>query len=76
MASACWRLFALSTAAAFVIQRPLYEKVIVFLSAIPIGLVVNLIRITVMCWAHITFGRHIADAPFHDYAGWLMMPLA
>jgi exosortase len=68
--------FALSTAVAFVMPRPRYEKALVFLSAIPIGLLVNLIRIAVTAWAHKTFGPRIANALFHDYAGWLMMPLA
>ncbi len=67
--------FALSTAIAFVIQRPTYEKVIVFLSAIPVGLVVNLIRITVMGWAHLTFGPRVTETLFHGYPGWLLMPL-
>ncbi len=68
--------FALSTAVAFVIGRPRYEKCIVFASAIPIGLLVNLIRITAMGCAYKTFGQQLTDALFHDYAGWLMMPLA
>ena len=68
--------FALSTAVVFVMYRPRYEKVIVLVSAIPIGLLVNLIRITAMAWAHLTFGQRLANALFHDYAGWLMMPLA
>jgi exosortase len=68
--------FALSTAVAFVMPPPRYEKVIVFLSAIPIGLLVNLIRIAVTAWAYKAFGPRIANALFHGYAGWLMMPLA
>ena len=68
--------FALSTAVALVVRRPWYEKVIVFLSAVPTGLAVNLVRITATGWAHQTFGSHVAEVLFHDYAGWLMMPLA
>jgi exosortase/archaeosortase family protein len=68
--------FALSTAVALVVRRPRYEKVVVFLSAVPVGLAVNLVRITATGWAHQTFGSHVAKVLFHDYAGWLMMPLA
>ena len=68
--------FALSTAVALVVRRPWYEKVIVFLSAVPTGLAVNLVRITATGWAYQTFGSEVAKVLFHDYAGWLMMPLA
>ena len=68
--------FALSTTAAFVIQRPLVDKVVVFLSAIPVGVLMNLLRITVTGVLHQTVGSKIANAVFHDLAGWLMMPLA
>jgi len=68
--------FALSTAVALLIERPRYEKCIVFASAIPLGVLVNLIRITATGWAYHAFGSRVAEALFHDYAGWLMMPLA
>ena len=68
--------FALSTAVAIVIRRPWYEKATIFLSAIPIALVVNIIRITVTGVLHKTVSHEMADRVFHDLAGWLMMPLA
>jgi exosortase len=66
--------FALSAAVAFVIQRPWYEKGIVFVSAIPIALIANLVRITATGWAHKTFSPQVADALFHSYGGWFVMP--
>ena len=75
--SACSLIFfALSTAVVIVIRRPWYEKVLILLSAIPIALIVNIIRITVTGVMHKTVGHEIADRVFHDLAGWLMMPLA
>ncbi|HEV3204940.1 MAG TPA: exosortase/archaeosortase family protein [Gemmataceae bacterium] len=68
--------FALSTAVALVIRRPLWEKILILVSAIPIALFVNIIRITVTGILHDTVGSEIANAVFHDLAGWLMMPLA
>jgi exosortase len=68
--------FSLSTAVAMVIRRPWYEKALIFLSAIPIAMVVNIARITVTGVLHKTVGRELADRVFHDLAGWLMMPLA
>jgi exosortase len=68
--------FALSTAVALVIRRPMWERILVAVSAVPIALVVNVMRITVTGVLHETVGSEIADAVFHDLAGWLMMPLA
>jgi exosortase len=68
--------FALSTAVAFIIQRPLRDKAIIFLSAVPIGVLMNLVRIIVTAILHQTAGSDIANLVFHDLAGWLMMPLA
>src|SRR5205085_11723097 len=46
------------------------------LSAIPIGVTANLVRITVTAILHRTVGSYMANLVFHDLAGWLMMPLA
>src|SRR5262249_32904302 len=68
--------FGLSTAVACVIQRPALDKVVLVLSAIPIALITNCVRIIVTGVLHETAGHEIADAVFHDLAGWLMMPFA
>ncbi len=67
--------FALSTAVAMVVRRPLWEKVLIVASAIPIAVVVNVIRITATGVLYESVGSQIAKAVFHDLAGWLMMPL-
>jgi exosortase len=68
--------FALSTAVALVIRRPVWQKVFLVASAVPIALLVNVLRITVTGLLHETAGTEVADAVFHDLAGWLMMPVA
>jgi exosortase len=68
--------FALSTAVALMVDRPLWERLILIVSAIPIGVLVNVARITATGILHQTIGSRIANAVFHDLAGWLMMPLA
>src|SRR5262249_15573466 len=45
-------------------------------SAVPIALLCNLIRITVTGLLHEKVNSDVANAVFHDLAGWLMMPLA
>jgi exosortase len=68
--------FALSTAVAFVIQRPLFDKVVIFLSAIPIGVLMNVVRITITVLLYQVASEDVAKVVFHDVAGWVMMPLA
>lgn len=68
--------FALSTAFTFLVQRPLWQKLILVFSAIPIALIANITRITVTGVMHETVGHKAADMVFHDLAGWLMMPFA
>jgi len=67
--------FALSTAVALLMKKPLWEKLLVCGSAVPIALVTNILRITATGLLHEGFGKEVADAVFHDLAGWLMMPL-
>jgi exosortase len=68
--------FALSTAVALLLRRPLWERLFVVFSAIPIALVSNIIRITVTGVLHELVSNEFANEVFHDWAGWLMMPLA
>jgi exosortase len=68
--------FALATAVAFVIRRGWTEKVLVVLSAVPIAVVANVVRITATGVVQQLVGSREAGVVFHDWAGWLMMPLA
>ncbi len=67
--------FALATAVALVLRRPLWEKIVLVGSALPIALVVNVLRITATGVLFETLGSEWARAVFHDLAGWLMMPV-
>jgi len=68
--------FALATAVAILAPRSLVEKVIIFLSAMPIAVLSNVVRITVTGLLYEASQDHLARVVFHDLAGWLMMPLA
>jgi exosortase len=68
--------FALSTTVALIIQRPLADRLVIFCSAVPIGVLMNLLRIMATGVAFVLINRSVADAIFHDMAGLLMMPLA
>jgi exosortase len=67
---------ALATAVAITIRRPLLDRVVVLLSAVPVAVLANVVRITVTALMHQWAGREWADLVFHDLAGWLMMPFA
>jgi exosortase len=68
--------FALSTGVVMVLQRHWIDGTIIFLSAVPIALLSNLIRI-VATGVMYDFGlSEMAAHFFHDVAGWVMMPLA
>jgi exosortase len=68
--------FAVCTAVAFVLRRPVWERLVVLASAVPIALIGNCVRIVVTGLMHLAVGREWADLVFHDLSGWLMMPLA
>ncbi|REK17535.1 MAG: exosortase [Planctomycetota bacterium] len=67
---------ALAVAITLVTERPMWERVVIVLSAVPIALIVNITRITVTAILHLTAGHDLADLVFHDLAGWFMMPMA
>ena len=48
--------FAISTTAALIVRRPAWERLVIFLSAAPIGVLMNLIRITVTVYVYCTLG--------------------
>ncbi len=67
---------AVSFAAAFLWKRPVLNRVVIILSAAPIALMANIARIVLTGTLHELVSHTVADALFHDLAGWLMMPLA
>src|SRR5262249_29502673 len=69
---------ALAVAMVFLIERPWWDKFVIILSAIPIALIVNIIRITVTGLLFMVIGKdsHLAHQLSHDWAGYFMMPLA
>lgn len=68
--------FALATALALVTERHWLQKFILVCSAAAIALLCNVLRITATGALYVYAGAELADAVFHDLAGWLMMPLA
>lgn len=67
---------AFATGTVLVSRRPLLDRVLILLSAVPIAVAANVVRITVTGLLHVVAGSELAEAVYHDLAGWLMMPLA
>jgi exosortase len=74
---------AISFAITMITERPIWERVILVLSSIPIALFVNITRITVTGVLYLiashpnsVITKELAENVFHDLAGWVMMPLA
>jgi len=59
-----------------VIDRPAVDKAVILLSAIPVAILANVIRITITGVMYNEGGRELGEKLFHDFAGWLMMPFA
>lgn len=67
---------AVAAAFALLVQRPLLDRILILLSALPIAILANILRITVTALVYIQGWKRLGDAIIHDLAGWLMMPLA
>ncbi len=69
---------ALAVAMVFLVERPWWDKFIILLSAVPIALIVNVIRITMTGLLFMAVGseNEFAHKLGHDWAGYFMMPMA
>lgn len=67
---------AVSTAVAILVKRPWLDRGIILASAIPIAIFSNVLRIALTGLLYNEGGKELGDKVFHDFAGWLMMPLA
>jgi exosortase len=82
VALACNGLRMLMTMAATVLATvillplPTWKRITLLLSIVPIALVSNMTRIVATGWAYYFFAGPAAKHWAHDWAGWLMMPLA
>jgi exosortase len=64
------------TAAVILLPLPNWKRIALILSIVPIALVSNMARIIATGWCYYLFTGETAKHWAHDWAGWLMMPLA
>ena len=68
---------AMTVAMVFLIQRPWWDKFTILLSAIPVALLVNVMRIVATAMLFYAFpDNKDLQKLVHDYAGFAMMPVA
>ena len=67
---------ALNALVVLVSRRPIWERILIMASAIPIALVSNIIRITATGWSYYLWGREFGDKVAHDAAGFAMLGIA
>jgi exosortase len=66
----------LSTAMALVVTRPWLDRGLILAAAVPIAILSNILRISVTGVLYNEAGKELGDRVFHDFAGWMMMPIA
>jgi exosortase len=66
---------ALAVGLAIVVRRPWVDKLVIILSAVPIAILCNVLRITATGVLYATVGENVGKFIYHDLAGFLMMPL-
>ena len=66
----------LITATVLSVRRPIWDRVVLLASAVPIALISNILRITLTAWCYRWFGKETGERFAHAAAGWAMMPVA
>jgi len=67
---------ALGVAMAYLHYRPIWQRVILLLSTIPIAIICNIVRVTITGFIYILLAPKYAHGIYHDILGMLMLPLA
>lgn len=67
---------ALSVAMSLVVRRPWLDRAVLLIASIPVAIMANVLRIALTGVLYNEAGRELGDRVFHDFAGWLMMPIA
>jgi len=69
-------LCALGTAVAFVSERPVWQRIVLLASCVPIAIFCNIIRVIATCLIHIFVGPEYATGNYHMVLGLLVLGLA
>jgi exosortase len=67
---------ALGVAMAYVHARPLWQRLVLLASTIPIAILCNIIRVTITGFIYVLIHPKYAQGIYHDMLGMAMLPLA
>ncbi len=67
---------ALGVAMAYLHYRPIWQRLVLLTSTIPIAIFCNIIRVTTTGLIHVFIGPQYAQGIYHDLLGMAMLPLA
>jgi exosortase len=67
---------ALGVAMAYLHYRPLWQRLILLASTVPIAIICNIIRVTVTGFIYVLWDPKYAQGLYHDMLGMMMLPLA
>jgi exosortase/archaeosortase family protein len=67
---------ALGVAMAYLHYRPVWQRIVLLASTIPIAIVCNIVRVTVTGFIYILIHPKYAQGIYHDFLGMAMLPLA
>ena len=67
---------ALGVAMAYLHYRPIWQRLVLLASTIPIAILCNVVRVTVTALIYILWDPQYAQGVYHDLLGMLMLPLA
>ncbi|MFM8271676.1 MAG: exosortase/archaeosortase family protein [Gemmata sp.] len=67
---------ALAAGMAMLVKRPWPDRALILVSAVPVAVLSNVLRIVLTGILYNEAGKELGDRVFHDLAGWMMMPLA
>lgn len=67
---------ALGVAMAYLHQRPIWQRLVLLASTVPIAILCNVVRVFVTAMIYIYWDPYYAQGIYHDLLGMLMLPLA
>jgi len=67
---------ALGVAMAYLHHRPIWQRIILLASTIPIAILCNIVRVTVTGFIYVLIHPKYTQGPYHDMLGLAMLPLA
>ncbi|MGA2172183.1 MAG: exosortase/archaeosortase family protein [Sedimentisphaerales bacterium] len=67
---------ALGVAMAYLHYRPIWQRLILLASTIPIAIICNIVRVTITGFIYVLIDPQYAQGIYHDMLGMLMLPLA